>query len=109
MTSATKEDDASERSQLEENGSLWSYVVVYPRRIDLLANNAADHHDQRIFSFADATGAALNFASLVAAIGAGASLPLMTIVFGRFVTKFNEFAVGDLSPGDFRKEVNSNA
>jgi hypothetical protein len=32
-------------------------------------------------------------------------LPLMDIVFGKFVTTFNDFATGRLSPEGFRQEV----
>lgn len=40
-------------------------------------------------------------------IAAGALLPLMDIVFGRFVTVFNNFVTGSLSPEDYRNEVNN--
>lgn len=40
------------------------------------------------------------------AIGSGTALPLMSIVFGSFVTGFTDFGSGRSSPADFRKDVN---
>jgi ATP-binding cassette subfamily B (MDR/TAP) protein 1 len=39
-------------------------------------------------------------------IAAGALLPLMDIVFGRFVTVFNNFVTGSVTPEDYRSQVN---
>ncbi|RYC76991.1 hypothetical protein BFJ63_vAg20134, partial [Fusarium oxysporum f. sp. narcissi] len=39
-------------------------------------------------------------------IATGTLLPLMDIVFGKFVTVFNDFATGSMSPEEFRSEVN---
>ncbi|KAH8907719.1 P-loop containing nucleoside triphosphate hydrolase protein [Coniochaeta sp. PMI_546] len=39
-------------------------------------------------------------------VAAGALLPLMDIVFGRFVTVFNNYLIGYISPEDYRSEVN---
>lgn len=38
-------------------------------------------------------------------IASGTLLPLMDIVFGKFVTAFNDFAIGALTPDGYRKEV----
>jgi ATP-binding cassette, subfamily B (MDR/TAP), member 1 len=48
----------------------------------------------------------LNTIALAAMVASGTLLPLMDLVFGRFVTVFNKFAVGAMSPGEYRKEVN---
>jgi len=48
----------------------------------------------------------MNGVAVVAAVASGTMLPLMDIVFGQFVTVFNDFAIGALSPEDYRKEVN---
>ena len=48
----------------------------------------------------------MNCVAVAAAIASGTLLPLMDIVFGKFVTTFNNFAIGTLSPEDYRKEVN---
>ncbi|KAL8942079.1 MAG: hypothetical protein Q9211_001555 [Gyalolechia sp. 1 TL-2023] len=45
--------------------------------------------------------------AFLGAIASGAALPLMTIVFGSFTTKFNDFSTGAISPADFKEEVNS--
>lgn len=60
---------------------------------------------QRIFSYADKYDWCLNAVALVASIGAGAALPLMTLVFGQFVAKFNAFQSGQSSPDAFRSDV----
>lgn len=47
---------------------------------------------QRIFSYADRTDRVLFIIALLCAVGSGASLPLMSIIFGKFTTKFTSFA-----------------
>jgi len=48
----------------------------------------------------------MNGVAAAAAVASGTMLPLMDIVFGKFVTVFNDFTIGVLSPEDYRKEVN---
>jgi len=60
---------------------------------------------QRIFSYADKYDWCLNAVALVASIGAGAALPVMTLVFGQFVAKFNAFQSGQGSPDAFRSDI----
>lgn len=38
-------------------------------------------------------------------VGSGAALPLMNIVFGKFINIFNDFVTGDLSPDAYRHEI----
>lgn len=59
-----------------------------------------------MFSYADKTSWLLNGVAFVAAIAAGTLLPLMDLVFGKFVTAFNGFAVGAIGPAEFRSRVN---
>jgi len=42
---------------------------------------------------------------LVCSIGSGTVLPLMTLIFGNFVTVFSNFALGQLSNDAFMSEV----
>ncbi|KAL1651601.1 hypothetical protein SLS61_005263 [Didymella pomorum] len=48
----------------------------------------------------------LNAVAFIAAIAAGTLLPLMDLVFGKFVTAFNGFSVGTISSADYRSQVN---
>ena len=43
----------------------------------------------------------------MSAVASGAALPLMTIVFGQFATRFTQFTGGDgeVSPSEFRNHV----
>ncbi|KAF4438147.1 putative ABC multidrug transporter, partial [Fusarium austroafricanum] len=59
----------------------------------------------RIFSYVDRSSWVLYSTAFIAAIGAGAALPLMNLVFGRFVTTFNGFASGGVNPDDYMAEV----
>lgn len=59
----------------------------------------------RIFSYADKTSWILNSVAFAAAIAAGSTIPLMNLLFGKFVTTFNNFAIGVGSPGYLRREV----
>ncbi|KAF2108830.1 multidrug resistance protein 1 [Lophiotrema nucula] len=60
----------------------------------------------RVFKYADRVGWTLNICAFIAAIASGTLLPLMNLVFGKFVTTFTDFATGAISPTDYRSEVN---
>ncbi|EWY89125.1 hypothetical protein FOYG_10060 [Fusarium oxysporum NRRL 32931] len=61
----------------------------------------------RVFRFADRLDWILNFTSLICSIASGATLPLMTIVFGQFTGRFSDYASGKLDPESFQAEVNT--
>ncbi|KAH8723660.1 multidrug resistance protein 1 [Phaeosphaeriaceae sp. PMI808] len=63
-------------------------------------------HYFRVFQYADRTSWILNCVAFVAAIGAGTLLPIMDIIFGKFVTTFTSFATGGTTPEQFRSEIN---
>ncbi|KAF2821176.1 P-loop containing nucleoside triphosphate hydrolase protein [Ophiobolus disseminans] len=60
----------------------------------------------RVFRYADRKSWILNIVAFVAAIAAGVLLPLMDLIFGKFVTTFTGFAIGTISPAQYRSEVN---
>ncbi|KFY26995.1 hypothetical protein V493_03749 [Pseudogymnoascus sp. VKM F-4281 (FW-2241)] len=59
----------------------------------------------RIFRYADRWDWILNAISLCCSIAAGTTMPLMTVVFGRFTKTFNEFSQGQLSTSQYQKET----
>jgi ATP-binding cassette subfamily B (MDR/TAP) protein 1 len=59
----------------------------------------------RVFKYADRMSWILNITSFIAAIAAGTLLPLMDLVFGKFVSTFTGFALGTISPAQYRSEV----
>ncbi|KIW65217.1 hypothetical protein PV04_07495 [Phialophora macrospora] len=59
----------------------------------------------RVFKYADKYDWALNAVACSSAIASGAALPLMSLVFGTFTTKFNNFATGTSTPAQFRDDV----
>ncbi|KAG4278916.1 hypothetical protein FPRO04_06237 [Fusarium proliferatum] len=61
----------------------------------------------RVFRFADRLDWILNFTSLICSIASGATLPLMTIVFGQFTGRFSDYASGKIDPEGFQDEVNT--
>ncbi|KAF7114780.1 hypothetical protein CNMCM5793_000319 [Aspergillus hiratsukae] len=63
----------------------------------------------RIFKYADRTSWILYSVTIAAAIAAGSALPLMDLVFGKFVTTFNNFALGAVGPDDYMREVSKYA
>lgn len=58
-----------------------------------------------MFSYADGYSKLLYTISIISAIGAGITLPLMDIVFGKFVTTFNNFALGRVRSSEYMDEV----
>ncbi|KAL3419061.1 Leptomycin B resistance protein pmd1-like protein 7 [Phlyctema vagabunda] len=83
----------------------------YAEKPESETTEVQDDHDgsmkdyRRVFAFADKIDVILDSVALAACIGSGAALPLMTLVFGGFVTKVNDFAVGTITPSDFRGEI----
>lgn len=61
---------------------------------------------QRVFRFADRLDWFLNITSFICSIASGATLPLMTVIFGQFTGKFSDFASGKTAPDEFRNDVN---
>ena len=49
---------------------------------------------------------AFNVVAFIAAIAAGTLLPLMDLIFGKFVTTFTGFATGTITPAEYRSQVN---
>jgi ATP-binding cassette subfamily B (MDR/TAP) protein 1 len=48
----------------------------------------------------------LNIVAFIAAIAAGTLLPLMNLVFGKFVTSFVGYGTGSITAGQYRSDVN---
>ncbi|EWC43425.1 hypothetical protein DRE_07611 [Drechslerella stenobrocha 248] len=61
----------------------------------------------RIFTYASTTDRILYVIAVIMAIASGAALPLMTIVFGQFTTKFNNFARDPSQGEQFMRDINS--
>ncbi|KAF5000800.1 hypothetical protein FGRMN_1407 [Fusarium graminum] len=61
----------------------------------------------RVFQFADRLDWFLNITSLICSIASGATLPLMTIIFGQFTGRFSDYAGGSVDPDEFQNDVNS--
>ncbi|KAK3367251.1 P-loop containing nucleoside triphosphate hydrolase protein [Lasiosphaeria ovina] len=60
----------------------------------------------RVFSYTDRLGWCMNGVALFCMIASGSLLPLMDVVFGRFVTVFNNYIVGTISADEFRENLN---
>ncbi|EGE02071.1 multidrug resistance protein [Trichophyton equinum CBS 127.97] len=60
---------------------------------------------RRIFRYADQKTWLLYSISFLAAVIGGSALPLMDLVFGKFVTTFNNFANGSISSESYIREV----
>ncbi|KAL4807614.1 P-loop containing nucleoside triphosphate hydrolase protein [Aspergillus unguis] len=60
----------------------------------------------RIFHYADALSKILNVISFLCAVGTGAAMPLMTIIFGQFTSKFAAFAGNPSDTDSFQDIIN---
>ncbi|KAK0655190.1 P-loop containing nucleoside triphosphate hydrolase protein [Cercophora newfieldiana] len=60
----------------------------------------------RVFGYANRVDWLVNAPALFFCIASGVALPLMNFVFGRFVTVFNDFAIGASTPEEFRSSTN---
>ncbi|KAB8067427.1 ABC transporter type 1, transmembrane domain-containing protein [Aspergillus leporis] len=59
----------------------------------------------RISNYADRTSWLLYAVSFIATLAFGTTLPLMDLVFGKFVTTFNNFAIGAVGPDEYKDQV----
>lgn len=82
-----------------------SKTIWYEKHHHVVSRTQLTKTTQRIFNYADKYDWCLNAVALVASIAAGATLPLMTIIFGQFVAKFNAFQSGQGSPDAFRSDI----
>ncbi|KAM7188807.1 P-loop containing nucleoside triphosphate hydrolase protein [Naviculisporaceae sp. PSN 640] len=60
----------------------------------------------RVFRYNDTAGWWMNAVAVICMIISGTLLPLMEIVFGKFVTVFQQYTVGQLSGDEFRSNLN---
>ncbi|KAK3331292.1 P-loop containing nucleoside triphosphate hydrolase protein [Apodospora peruviana] len=60
----------------------------------------------RVFEYNDSAGWWMNAVAVICMVVSGALLPIMDLVFGKFVTVFNNFATGRMSADDFRGSIN---
>ncbi|KAL2828556.1 P-loop containing nucleoside triphosphate hydrolase protein [Aspergillus pseudoustus] len=63
----------------------------------------------RVWRYSTPKGHLVRGCGLLAAIGNGAALPLMNIVFGTLIDNFNDWEAGLLSAAEFRSRVSKNA
>lgn len=80
-------DTPSEKPEKQSEGSIKDYF--------------------RIFHYADKYDWCLNTVAFSCAIASGAALPLMTLIFGTFTSKFNDFGTGNSTPDEFRGDVDN--
>ncbi|OCL13054.1 P-loop containing nucleoside triphosphate hydrolase protein [Glonium stellatum] len=61
---------------------------------------------KRLFGFATPREKVLCFIGIICSIGSGAIFPLMTLIFGSFVTIFTQFAIGETNSAAFMANIN---
>ncbi|KAK2731944.1 hypothetical protein FQN55_004419 [Onygenales sp. PD_40] len=74
---------------------------------DTPENHGGMRHLLRVFSYADSLSWTFYGISFIAAIAAGTAMPLMTLVFGGFVTDVTDYAIGESTAAEFRSRLNT--
>jgi hypothetical protein len=96
------------QNRMPGSAAIWyassSFSIVPDQRIS--NEQSTDLKTQRIFSYADGLSKVLYSVAFVACITSGAALPLMDLLFGKFVNKFNEFAQDGSDADAFRSALN---
>ncbi|KAF4556670.1 Sophorolipid transporter-like protein [Elsinoe fawcettii] len=108
-----EEEDTSDRSQpvsLKESRTFDSRDRSSSK--DKEADEASEKsgglkHYFRIFRYTGPSDILLYVLAFTGAISVGASLPLMTLVFGTSTSAFNDFASGIIGPEQFQLTINS--
>ncbi|EPS43809.1 hypothetical protein H072_2213 [Dactylellina haptotyla CBS 200.50] len=126
-TTPSKEPTLSNSDKLEEEGivapedtptarSSGEAIVVIPDEAEEDARKKKEEEEKggfgpywRVFTYASPVDRVLYAISILTAIASGAAMPLMTIVFGRFTAKFNNYASdpGPDQAAQFTRDVNS--
>ncbi|KAJ9638460.1 hypothetical protein H2204_004230 [Knufia peltigerae] len=94
--------DETEKKRPSQDGSQSSSHAPTPEEKEA-EGSITDY--LRIFRYADKYDWTLNVIAFICAIASGASLPLMSIIFGSFTNKFNNYNAGDESPEAFKADV----
>ncbi|KAK5055907.1 hypothetical protein LTR84_012457 [Exophiala bonariae] len=63
----------------------------------------------RVWGYATSIDHAIRICGIIAALANGAALPLMTLVFGDMVDKFNAWGTGEVTPDDLMKAISRNS
>ncbi|THW62852.1 multidrug resistance protein 3 [Aureobasidium pullulans] len=63
----------------------------------------------RFFTYADSLSIALYVVAAICLLACGTALPILDIVFGKFVTQFNDFAIGRISKTAFQHKISDTA
>lgn len=97
---------ATARTTRRTRGPAWPITLYVPR---LGLEGGADGAGQKLWSYAQPADRALRAVGFVAAIGAGAALPIMTLVFGQLINVFNSWSLGTISKAEFERQLGQNA
>ncbi|KAI0445043.1 ABC transporter [Xylaria telfairii] len=119
--SATEEKSVAQPSK--DLTKLDSKAVVVPELNDDLFHHLPEHEAEilrrqvttpeiktgfsTLYRYSTRNDLIIIFISAIAAIGAGAALPLMTVVFGRLQGSFQGFFNGMVARDDFSRQLNS--
>ncbi|GJN72403.1 hypothetical protein PLICBS_006476 [Purpureocillium lilacinum] len=76
-----------------------------PLREERKGDDSSFKYFMRVFTYNDGKGWFMNGVALVCMIAAGTVLPLMDIVFGKFINVFNDFVTGELTADGYMDEV----
>jgi hypothetical protein len=89
------------------NDSSFKYFMVCSRRpiLWIQEDKHLQYALQRVFTYNDRRGWIMNGIAFFCMIAAGTLLPLMDLIFGKFVNIFNGFITGKLSPASYRHQV----
>lgn len=90
------------KTEKEDQGSIRDFAVRLQPMCEISISLTML---QRIFRFADRLDQCLFTIAFLTSIASGTALPLMTIIFGQFTTKFNDFVNGDNSGETFKSDV----
>lgn len=100
--SGQAEEQISDTGEEKKEGSIRDFIVGL---LKTWRHSSLLTVPQRIFRYADRLDRWLYTIAFLCSIASGTALPLMTIIFGQFTAKFNNFVTGNSSAEAFRKNV----
>ncbi|KAJ4403514.1 hypothetical protein N0V85_005081 [Neurospora sp. IMI 360204] len=102
-------EESPSSTSITDDGRKPGEVVVPISETDCVSSKCKDGSLKsyfRIFRYTDRIGWWTHAAALICMIASGVLLPLMDLVFGKFVTVFNNFITGKATPAEFRSSLN---
>ncbi|KAK7430445.1 hypothetical protein QQZ08_002964 [Neonectria magnoliae] len=100
------EQESTHKQRTETAGDGDGDIILIPPSEATPSDEPSGNDFFRVFTYNDTIGWISTSIALICMVASGVLLPLMNLVFGKFVTVFNDFNTGAKTLEEFRKDIN---